>query len=289
VIVDGPGRVALVLNDNRVLYDRGLLQTEGQDPLGRWMAESVDVVLDHIAVPRPFGPDLLLGISDSFKCDPALWESHGGAFRKHARDHAPVLLGWVVRRIAKSIKDERHGGAVLVLPKAANPGEAATDARWFSAGGQDLQDAALRSAAFRSHLALALEGKWVIDNLRDEFRRDVPRWARDVINPQFERTVLNLDLACQRCARLAQVDGTTILRSDLRVAGFGARLTGHKPTYLPNSCEEFLKSRGTRHSSMAYTVVSIENTLGIVVSQDGNTTAFYKPAGMPLEHRELIV
>ena len=110
-----------------------------------------------------------------------------------------------------------------------------------------------------------------------------------MINPRFNDALLNLDSACQRCARLTQVDGATVLGTDLRVLGFGARLKASKPTPFPKSCEEFLMSRGNRHSSMAYTVVGIENTLGIVVSQDGNTTAFYKPAGMPLEHRELIV
>ena len=70
-----------------------------------------------------------------------------------------------------------------------------------------------RSAAIRSHLELALRGAWVVDDLRDEYQKDITRWVRDVIEPRFKYALLNLDSACQQCARLTQVDGATILGS----------------------------------------------------------------------------
>lgn len=289
VVVDGPGRVALMINDKHVLYDRGRLRREDEDPLREWVGESTELIVNHVSTPTRFGRCLPLGINDVFKYDLAQWKLHEGAFRRHARDYGRPLLSGVLRLIAKWVKDARHGGALLLLPKGANLEEVASDGRWFRDGDRDLQRSVFKSAAIRSHLALALEGVWVVDDLRDEFQKDVSRWAREVINPRFNDALLNLDSACQRCARLTQVDGTTVLGSDLRVLGFGARLKASKPTSLPKSCEEFLMSRGNRHSSMAYTVACVDNALGIVVSQDGDAVAFYKRVGMSTEHRELIL
>ena len=290
VVVDGPGRVALMINDKHVLYDRGQLRREDEDPLRGWVGESTEFIVSHVSTPTRFGQSLPLGINNEvFKYDPAQWKLYAEAFQKHARDYGPLLLSGVLRLIAKSVKGTRHGGAVLLLPKEANWEKVASDGRRFRDGDRDLQHSVIKSAAMHSHLALALTGAWVVDDLRDEFRKDVPRWAEEVINPRFNDALLNLSSACRRCARLTQVDGTTVLASDFRVLGFGARLKASKPTSLPKSYEEFLMSRGNRHSSMAYTVACVNNALGIVVSQDGNAVAFYKPVGMSPEHRELIL
>jgi hypothetical protein len=230
-----------------------------------------------------------LGINDVVGYDPAQWRLHEDAFRKHARNYGLLLVASVLRLIAKWVKGARHGGALLLLPAGGISEEVASDGRWFRDADKDLQHWAFESAAIRSHLALALEGAWVVDDLRDEFKSDPSRWAREVINPRFNDALLNLYSACQRCARLNQVDGATALGGDLRVLGFGARLKAEKPTDLPDSCQEFLMSRGNRHSSMAYAMAHVDNALGIVVSQDGNAVAFYKSVGIPLEHRELIL
>jgi hypothetical protein len=289
VVVDGPGRVALIIKEKHFLYDRGQLRKEDEDPFMGSLSESMEIIVSHVSTPTRFGQDLPLGINDVVKYDPAQWKLHENAFRKYARDYSPTLLGGVLRLIGKLVKAARHGGSLLILPKGANVEEIATDGRWFAGGDGDLQHLVFKSAAIRSHLALALNGAYVVDDLRDEFRKDLSRWARDVLNPRLRDALLNLDSACRRCARLTQVDGATVMGSDLRVLGFGVRLKASKPTSLPRPYEQFLIPRGNRHSSMAYTIACVDNALGIVVSQDGNAVAFYKPTGIFPEHRELIL
>ncbi len=288
VLVDGPGRVALLINDKHVLYDRGRLRWEDEDCLKEWVSESTDHIVGYVSTPTELGQGLRLGLDSIFKYDEHQWNLHEATFRRHARDIAPHLISGSLRLIAKRVKDARHGGALLLLPEAAIE-EVASDGRWFIDGQTDLQHWVLTSAALRTHLSLALEGIWVIADLNDDFKKDPSRWAREVLKPRFDDALHGLEFSCQQCARFTQVDGTVVLGTDLRVLGFGARLKAPKPQNLPDGCQEFLSSRGTRHSSMACAVDSLDGALGIVISQDGHAVVFNKPAGMPLEHRELIL
>ncbi len=288
VVVDGPGRVALIISETSLLYDRGRLQEDNRRPFRQWARQSVQFVVDHVSTPTRLNNCLPVGIDAAFEYDVAKWTAHCSAFRDHARKYAPELLADVARLIAKRIKSARHGGAVLLVPSGANLKEIAVDGRWFENGDRDLQNRVLEAASLRSHLDLALDGKLVVKGLRKEFQKDPARWAREVISPRFQDALRNLDSACQRCARLSQVDGATILSSDLRVVGFGTRLKA-PPRRLPTACKTLLKSRGTRHSSMAYTVASLESAIGIVVSQDGNAVAFHRPPRGELQFHDLIL
>jgi hypothetical protein len=289
IVVDGPGRVALIINDKHLLYDRGLVRKENEDVLRKWTADIKEIIVTHVSTPTQRGQALRLGMKDVYTYDPRQWNLHAQVFRKHASEYASLLVSEMLRLIAKFVKRAPHGGALLIIPNGANLQDIATDGRWFRDSHSDLQDPAFRSVALRAHFALALEGKWVVDDLREEFQKDPSRWARDVINVRFSDALRSIESACRRCAQLTQVDGATVLRSDLDVLGFGVRLKALNPESLPPAYKEFLTSRGQRHSSMAYTVTSVDNAIGIVISQDGNVVAFHKPVGMPAELQELIV
>jgi hypothetical protein len=60
--------------------------------------------------------------------------------------------------------------------------------------------------------------------------------------------------------------------------GFSAKLKSSELD-LPRELADFLSSKGNRHNSMARTVCGSPDSLGIVVSQDGNAVCFSNPEG----------
>jgi hypothetical protein len=119
----------------------------------------------------------------------------------------------------------------------------------------------------------------------DDLRRMIDLW------PEFER-------ASRSLANMSAVDGATLVSPALSIVGFGAKIkydpkeADLTPVYRYDSISEHLKNfrtsfaelGGMRHQSAAHFVAQHHNALALVVSQDGNLSAYTWDEDTPSGH-----
>jgi hypothetical protein len=201
-------------------------------------------------------------------------------------DRYPQLLYFgTITRILNLIREQRHGGTLLIVAHQDDTGKGI--------------DRAGLSIKYR------LDGPTVWRSLVDQgvasanyFRIRIP--DERVMNRFIDTSVVRLNEMiewdsrargaraaaenfCRFVASLTAVDGAVLMTSRLRVLGFGAEITGVSPdaftlkeALTPDALEvrDISSERfGTRHRSAMRFCSKVEDCLALVVSQDGPARA----------------
>jgi hypothetical protein len=194
--------------------------------------------------------------------------------------------------VVNGIRERGHGGTVLlVAPDSV--GTLPTRTKFeVRDQGTVLAD---RFVAFLNARHDVAEARW-------QMKRDGITADRETLSPlQNAAFVAEEDLAdaADLVARLGSVDGAIVLRSDLRLIGFGAEivLDAAKPVTayevvgrLRSRSDETAvdsESFGMRHRSALRCVAVANGAAAFVVSQDGSVSFFWKQDGRVLLKRNV--
>jgi hypothetical protein len=187
----------------------------------------------------------------------------------HQGWHECIVLGV----LATMIVDQGHGGTILVVPNA--------EGEWLGS---------LDPFAFKFSVPDNTAQEWIRQHLpfNQSYSETIARISSSNLSDEDKMTV-TLSLtnrpwqpreAVQHIAPLAQCDGAIVMTHDLRVLGFGAKITAreHAAAILcrldPAPGLQELQAcplesfGGTRHQSAARFVSVHRNTVAIVISQD---------------------
>jgi hypothetical protein len=162
-----------------------------------------------------------------------------------------------------------HGGTLLLVPRDADIEKSTGEIRF---------EVAAENEVARQPLRDLLEAKRKLDaDKEDKLAKEMERFWEGQLLSSVPRFI----------AQLTLVDGAAVLSSDFDVLGFGVRLKAASPiTPSPivriDPLEHDVEVEtafntlpwGTRHKSAAQFVFDNPGSLAIVVSQDGNVTAF---------------
>lgn len=187
----------------------------------------------------------------------------------HQGWHECIVLGV----LATMIVDQGHGGTILVVPNA--------EGEWLGS---------LDPFAFKFSVPDNTAQEWIRQHLpfNQSHSETITRiYSSNLSNEDKMTVTLSLTSrpwqpreAVQHIAPLAHCDGAIVITHDLRVLGFGAKITAreHAAAILcrldPAPGLQELKScplesfGGTRHQSAARFVSVYRNTVAIVISQD---------------------
>ncbi len=181
------------------------------------------------------------------------------------------LAGLVLRRAVATMRADRHGGMLVVLPAARIPAlmdDGALRAKYGFA-----EDGGRRRAQ-----TIAAD---IVRQLAIESGVSGTPWSRFL--KARATTCRDQDLALLEHSRLisglSQVDGAVLLTDTLDVVGFGAEIGGHLPPVqrvthamdLAGTSREWVRADrvGTRHGSAYRLCQAVPEALALVVSQDG--------------------
>ena len=184
-------------------------------------------------------------------------------------------------RILLNIQRYRHGGGLLISPDSS---PRATNVKYR------LHYDRLPKAVFalvRNHLISERLHRDVRNHCHDDGRTDLPRKLHDDLEAQYRQREAHRNeiLGCARfVASLSRVDGFVVLDRSLVVHGFGAELRPNsklREVWLARDSRAqqrlmrtaHLEEYGTRHRAMARYCFEMPDTLGFVVSQDGDIRA----------------
>ncbi|MGE0883779.1 MAG: putative sensor domain DACNV-containing protein [Blastocatellales bacterium] len=170
--------------------------------------------------------------------------------------------------IAKMMLQHQHGGALVIVPEDNDEWKKSLDIRY---AGNIFEDVHQNVDEWHQHLQSKPDSKgWLF-------------WGDNKTSLLREKLNRSLEFVAQ----LTAVDGATILRRDLAVYGFGAKL---KPKDPEKRLKKVRQSRpfedvlfeeidisnwgvGTRHLSAAQFVFDYRDCVAIVCSQDGRLSA----------------
>lgn len=265
-----PGVVSLEVGEIKVVFNKGnILRSNVELIKNLYIQSSLPA---KAITPTPFGPHLNLEINEAVGLDEQMWDKHKQEYKELIDNYWPVLFAGSLESIIRKTIAKQHGGGYLFLRNAINS-PSLTGGTWFSQPRLELTHWLSHTLSIQGVLSLALRGKTVTSDLDSKWREDVQGWARQLLHPTFRNSRLNLDLACAECAKLSETDGVVVLNHDFNVVGFGATIVSPEQVF-PSEWVEHLRTRGHRHKSMANAVGSMDNSIGIVVSQDGDVTVF---------------
>jgi hypothetical protein len=168
---------------------------------------------------------------------------------------------------------QRHGGALVIVPPA-DPGGGIRDIAFTFCFESEAMDC-IRNAV--EELTLAN------NNLGEPGQITVGAELHSLYVLSAEAHRKMLDVVCKSVGRLSRVDGAVVMDTDLRVYGFGAKLSGASGDFtvlsidaITGSVEEVtvVSLGGMRHQSAARYVKNSTDSMVIVASQDGRLTLF---------------
>ena len=198
----------------------------------------------------------------------------------------------VVHRTLLSLWERGHGGIVIIQEAAdLHPFEGGFR---ISAGGTNLQDAVRGLEGYDpATVRIELSDHPVVES-EDERRL---RLERERERRQLERELEKLHFledATDFAADLASRDGALVLRDDLTTLAFGVRIVveGGQPEILHAitsdaqqvKCGSPIAHLGTRHNSAARFAGHSLDSVVFVVSEDGSTSAMYRPSAESAVH-----
>ena len=185
----------------------------------------------------------------------------------------------VIRRLLLRIKNLGHGGAVLVSPDSS----------------YDNLDIKYKISYSRLKKAIRARGVSAVDNtfVGDEIwkfvekERDIPidLYLRESVSrSEVEESDSEIDGVLWFVALLSRVDGAVLLTPELDVVGFGVEITVSEEPHnvllaqTPAASRSKVKALdyhhfGTRHRSMMRYCNHVDQSVGFVISQDGDVRA----------------
>jgi hypothetical protein len=181
--------------------------------------------------------------------------------------------------LTRMILAHGHGGIILVVPTETGGWlESLADpfAYQFSPPETTIHD------AIRQELSKEKEQAEIGAHLSD---LEIPDHIKQKIWPLILCNQRGMSKGVRATASLAEVDGAIVVTGDLKVLGFGAKITVDAPAQVamfrpePGN-QEVVHSRledigGTRHQSAARFVSANRNAVAIVISQDSHVSVMH--------------
>jgi hypothetical protein len=272
VIVESvsPGTISIEIGELKAVYSNGEIVLSNLQIVERLQIQSS--LPSRAITPTRFSPSLHLGSDEAIRLDEELWANHKNEYEQLVNNYWPRLFSGAMISIIKKTVYKAHGGGYLFL-KCGFESSSLTGGSWFRAPSQQLTHWLSRTLAIEGLLSLALRGKTITSDLDARWRDNVQKWGSDLLHPTFRDSLLNLDYACAECAHLSEADGVTVLSHNFEILGFGVSISVPEQQ-IPDEWMEYLRTRGNRHRSMANAVASMDDSIGIVISQDGGVTIF---------------
>lgn len=211
--------------------------------------------------------------------------------KKYSRDsdsdlHPMQLYYRTLARLLHLIREQRHGGTLLVLPDELSPEDGRLADRvsikyhieippvWKTLIDEGVANSHYYSLLFsNSHKYLPHDKKAPASKLRE-----VINWEKN-----FEGARKRIAEFCSFVAALSAVDGAVVMTKKLRIIGFGAEIIATSPSLtavrealdpaLAKTALIPIERFGTRHRSAMRMCSSFEDCIALVVSQDGPVKA----------------
>jgi hypothetical protein len=213
-------------------------------------------------------------------------------------DDWPASLAntWIASlcRLLLRCQNYRHGGALLITPERVTPGLN----QKYAVSYDRLPRALIRRGAheiLRSAASRALRGEY-LGGEPDRHRGSIPShlYLDETLNDTYVQEATNaVDGSLWFISLLSRVDGLVLLDPSLRVRAFGVEITmADDPGEVYLACDaegtpEKLEpldygNFGTRHRSMIRYCAASPDSLGFVISQDGDIRAVTQVDGRVL-------
>lgn len=189
-------------------------------------------------------------------------------------------------RLLHLIREQRHGGALLILPDELNPSDGRLVDRLsikyrveFPSVWQNLIDEGVASKNYFEKLFIREhEFLYYTDNATAPELKELIMWEK-----KKERSLRKIEEFCSFVASLSAVDGAVVMTRKMRVLGFGAEITELSPSLhqvkealdpeISSARSIPIERYGTRHRSAMRMCSSFEDCVALVVSQDGPVKA----------------
>lgn len=181
------------------------------------------------------------------------------------------------QEVAFAMHCDGHGGALVIAPPF-EPNEETKDIaikyRFDPKGSSCLRDAVDDFETAQQHLNDAMA--------QPPVGADAPRQI-SLLQSSVEAHRQLLDKLLRNVGKLSRIDGAVVMDTDLRVHGFGAKLSGCEDPFsvaavdiISSSVSEVPVSSlgGMRHQSAAKYVLKNQDSMVVVASQDGRLTLF---------------
>jgi hypothetical protein len=187
--------------------------------------------------------------------------------------HESIALG----DLARVILAEGHGGTLLIVPDDSGSWQASLDPFAYRLAEPDttIRDGIrqqLRTTQARTQAMGEVSKLSIADETKNLLMKSLPAAQWDIVN------------IVRPTASMAAVDGAVVVTQDLRVLGFGAKITaGNVATvniFLPLQDGQDIvptpveRCGGTRHQSAARFVNANRDTVAVVISQDRHLSVF---------------
>jgi hypothetical protein len=202
-----------------------------------------------------------------------------GAWATVNRNIIFILYEQVVKRIISSIRNEKHGGTIIIFPRGIVGQIVSANPHIFI------------KYLFRSDDPVRRLRRLIVDIMNELAKQygssgdpgRVVGWNEYVASN--DETLLELDEALFEYARfvanLAAVDGAVVFAKGLELIGFGGVIKGAfgRDDRIARATDaegedrvyELAEGVGTRHLAVYHICREIPDVLAIVISQDGNT------------------
>jgi hypothetical protein len=233
--------------------------------------------------------------------DPQLFGEHRATMQAEGPALARTALAEYLAELIGHVRSIGVGGAILILP---SPDGAAhvpnvTGLRVVQAHeryrGELWNAGVLNSFEWLLHLRLAQLGTVIaIEHTapQDGAEPTPPEpsnWIHTTGIPGLGRAHDVQLVDAERVARLTAIDGAVVTTGLLSPIMFGAKFANVDVSRLSPTVQAGISGRGMRHRSMAATVAAIAGASGVVVSQDGDVSAFSNHEGSMCYHPEDLV
>jgi hypothetical protein len=307
VRVTQPGCLSLSYKGKVVAFERDrLVIPDAEDRiLDALSPHYEDDLVTFVSTPTRLGHNLPLSGHSVVGYDPTEWEKHKEAFVAEAHLLARRAVRNTIVSLVSELKDGRGGGTLIFpgvpfsdLSPQKLRDELINEAVFFESDKErdhrigPLQglipkwnSGAIESLAWATHYQLALKDILVLEDVL-KAGNTPERWSQEVAPSRINHAHRAWHEDVQAAARLGRADGAVIFNRMLEPVAVAAKLKPADQSFPP-ACGEFLKPRGTRHSSTASTVQRMSSGFGITISQDGDVTLFSKESGKELQFEVL--
>jgi hypothetical protein len=184
--------------------------------------------------------------------------------------------------LIRTVLRDGHGGTLLIVPSETGAWEKfLTFAHRFDQSDTTIHEAIWQEVNDQSsHASIQAE-------LSDRLSKIGAEVEMKLVEALPERRALDFARVVRATSSLAAVDGAVVITRDLSVVGFGARITtpgdapcrvvivhptqGEEPSFVSDRLED---TGGMRHQSATRFVCANNDTIALVISQDGHVSLF---------------
>ncbi len=192
---------------------------------------------------------------------------------------------WIssLRRLLLRAQNLGHGGAILITPALITPNASPEGLNVKYRIDYPRLQVALESHAL-TNIQTVIASDIIMEQYLDEDAEDIPVWLHldEVVGTSdLEESRSEIDGTIWFISLLTRVDGLVLMNSHLEVQGFGVEITySNRPSAIAiaenqhatkiRQDSSIYDHYGTRHRSMMRYCSQVPNSVGFVISQDGD-------------------